>query len=316
MVSIYDRGSFGFRSVVSLAGHHWPAGNYQTEFMGLPAAGQHISGALVTDAKRLVPIRQLQNELAVRFLLFEGPEEGDLKLTDATGFAGIAAVEEREGLWGHYQPGRKPRFAFASGADTALWREPGKFEVVGSAVGHAMQVFTPDAEEPLGYRARYWRIDDGNADGAKVTGFFTHEQVYLRPGTGWFTSRYLTEIEGFWVSFFTEFEDGQTLQGHICRGRQQWAFAAIQPSDGEASVSSDVECEVDLDEDGFPAAGEFRLGDGSCWHYHGGSRIMLPEKSPRWRDGPVTRKGETRKVKFGASWAEVFPERMDALLRG
>lgn len=311
---MYERGAFGFQPVIGLAPHHWPAGNYEAEFMGLPAAGQHISGAFVAQDERIVPIRQLQNELAVRFLLFAGPDGQDLKLTNATGFSGVADVTTQDGLWGHFQPGRKPRFAFASDQDTALWREEGKFEVFGTPVGHAMQVAIPDADEPWGYRVRFWRVRRGSASDAEVIGFFTHEQVYLRPGTGWFTSRYMTELEGFWIGFYTEFDDGQTLQGHICRGRENFAFAAVQPSDGEPAVSTVVHGDVDLDSDRFPVSAEFRLGDGSVWHYTGGEggRLLLPGDVPRWRDGVVTRRGESRAVTFGASWAEVFPDRLDA----
>jgi hypothetical protein len=313
-MTVYARGCFGFQPVIGLAEHHWPAGNYESEFMGLPAAGQHISGAFVAGAQRLVPIRQLQNELAVRFLLFEGPDGGDLKLTDASGFAGVADVEARDGRWGHFQPGRKPRFAFASDQDSVLWREPGKFEVIGQPAGHAIQIAIPDAEEPWGYRVRFWRVQSGLANDTQVSGFLTHEQVYVRPGAGWFTSRYMTDLEVFWIGFFTEFEDGSVLQGSICRGRQNFSFAAVQPSDGAASVSTDVSVDVDVDENGYPVAGEFALGDGSRWRYDGGSggRMLLPGDTPRWRDGVVTRAGETRAVTFGASWAEVFPERLNA----
>lgn len=311
---VYERGSFGFQPVVGLAPHHWPAGNYESEFMGLPAAGQHISGAFLAGTQRLVPIRQLQNELAVRFLLFGGSDAGDLELVDSAGFSGVADVETRDGLWGHFQPGRKPRFAFASGESKALWREAGKFAVQGRPVGNAMQVAIPDAEEPFGYRARFWRVESGQAENTELVGFFTHEQVYLRPGSGWFTSRYMSDLEGFWISFFTEFEDGETLQGHICRGRQNFAFAAIQPSDGQPTVSTAVRAELDLDGRGFPEAGEFTVGDGVRWNYRGQDygRLLLPGDTPRWRDGVVTRAGETRAVVFAASWAEVFPERMDA----
>lgn len=314
-MAVYARGSFGFQPVVGFAPHYWPLRDHERLFMGLPPAGQHISGTFLVGGRRVVPIRHTQNELAVRFLLFDGPDGSDLELTDATGFSGVADVDSRDSRWGLFQPGRRPRFAFAAGENDALWRETDQFAVVGRPVGHGLQLAIPDAEEPFGYRARYWIVESGEADGQEVSGFFTHEQVYLRPGAGWFTSRYMGELEQVWISFFTVFEDGAIVQGHLCRGREGFAFAAIQPTDGEPIATATIDCDIEFDEAGYPRRAVFTLGDGSVWEYRtgtSGGRMVLPGDAPRWRDGVVTRGGETRDVAFGAAWAEAFPDRFVA----
>jgi hypothetical protein len=310
-MTVYARGSFGFQPVVGLTNHYWPPGNYEELFMGLPVAGQHFWGSFLVDGQRVVPIRQTQNDLAVRFLLFEGTEDEDLKLSGSVGFAGIADVDTRDSRWGLFQPGRKERFALATSENSLLWREDGEFEVVGRPIGDAFQLAIPDADEPFGYRVRYWTVD-GTRDGHELRGIVGHEQVYVRPGSGWFTSRYMAELEQVWLGFVTEFDDGVTVHGHICRGRQGFKFAMIQSGDGKAVTTSSVECQPIFDDDGFPQLIDFELGDGSQWVYrsHGGGRMALSgDDAPKWREGVVTEKDEARAVVFSHCWCEAFPQR-------
>lgn len=313
-MTVYERGSFGFAPVLGLTSHHWPPHNHENLYMGLPPAGQHMWGSFRVGNRRVVPIRQTQNELAVRFLLFDGEAHGDLALSAVPrAFTGIADVTTRDNRWGLFQPGSKPRFAFASNADSALWREENLFEVVGTPIGTAIQLAVPDATEPFGYRARFWKVAGGTSDGMAVEGVFGHEQVYLRPGGGWFTSLYMRELEQAWIVFVTVFDDGSTVHGHICVGRENWKFAAVQRSGGTSITTTAVKCHPTFDADGFADAVDFILGDGSRWTFRPSSsvsgRMPLPGAGPKWREGIVTEADDSRTIAFSHAWSEVFPER-------
>ena len=319
-MNLQARGSFGHTPVVSISSHVWPPRNHEELFMGLPVAGQHLWGSFLAGGRRVVPIRQTQNDLAVRSLIFDGVEGQPLALAPKRpGFTGICTEEARGRLWGLWQPGPGDRFAYATSESTALWRERGEFEVTAEPLGQAMQLAVPDARDPLGYRARFWRVTGGTRDGAEVTGVFGHEQVFVRPGTGWFSSPYCQELEQAWVVFVTEYADGTVHHGHLQRGREGFAFAAIQRSDGDAVLDTDLRCVPTLGADGQPERVRFELADGSAWEWQppdGGGHLALPggtDATPVWREGCVTPVGETREVTFSHAWMETFPGRFKEL---
>lgn len=308
--AVHPRGSFGNTPLVSLTHHGWVARNYEEPFMGLSPAGQHIWGSLVIDGRRIVPIRQIQNELAVRMLLFAGEEGQDLALTrPARVFTGIGDLGERDGLWGMREPGRPDGFCFAAGGSQLSWREPGVAAVTGEALGHAVQFAIPDADEPFAYQARFFTVSD--PDSGSVIGAVGHEQVYMRPGRGWFSSTYMQDLEQCWIVFVTVFADGSIAHGHLLVGGRGFNLAAIQESDRPSSVTSDIGCAaIDYDDAGFPNRVVFAVGGdaGTRWLYRSngpGGRMSLGGRGPRWREGVVTRDGDDREVVFSHAWAEV-----------
>jgi len=315
---VHARGSFGYTPLPGLAPHHWPAGSHETTIMGLPPAGQHLWGSISYGDRVAFPIRQFQNELAVRFFLFDGPAQGDLSYHPASesGYSGICAVgehEQRSGLW---QPSRKLRFAFLTNPGSARWRESEVCDLIGEPVLNALQFSIPDAEEPFAYFARGWRVREGTVFGQPVkAGFFCQEQVYMRPGLGWFTSKYYRELQKVWITFATEFEDGAVHFGQLKLGHEGFAFAIIQRSDGTPIVTAQVECEIVLDDEGYCEQVRFDLPGGESWEWQPVSldsgRMPLPDPNgPRWRDGVVKRAGETRKVRASNGWSEVYPFRL------
>jgi hypothetical protein len=311
---VQARGSFGKAPLVSLTGHDWPPRNYEQPFMGLVPAGQHLWGSLLVDGRRTVPIRQVQNELAVRMLLFTGEEGEDLPPTrPARVFTGFGELAERDGLWGLWEPGRDDGFGFASGGGRAFWRESGTMAVTGTELGHAIQFAIPDAEEPFAYQARYFSV--GGDGGGPITGVIGHEQVYMNPGRGWFSSSYMHDLEQVWVVFVTQFTDGSITHGHLLVGRQGFNVAAVQESTGWSVTTSRLACtRIELDEGGYPECAEFEVEDGSRWSYRpsgaAGGRMPLGPDGPRWREGVVTRLGEKREIAFSHAWIEAFPGRL------
>ncbi|TAM65119.1 hypothetical protein [Mycobacterium sp.] len=312
--SVYPRGSFGKTPVVALTDHDWAPRNYEEPFMGLSPAGQHIWGSLLIDGRRVVPIRQIQNELAVRLVLFTGDEGDDLTLTrPARVFTGIGELAGRDGLWGMHEPGRADGFTFASGGGHATWREPGTIAVRGEALGNAIQFAIPDAQEPLAYQARFFAVTDAST--RHIVGVFGHEQVYMRPGRGWFESTYMRELEQIWIVFVTVFADGSVVHGHLLVGRQNFSLAALQASNGWSLTTPKINClTLDCDGSGFPERVVFEVDDGSQWTFRprggSGGRMSLGPQGPRWREGVVTEAGESREILFSHSWAEVFTDRL------
>jgi hypothetical protein len=311
---VYPRGSFGKTPVVALTDHDWAPRNYEEPFMGLSPAGQHIWGSLLIGGRRVVPIRQIQNELAVRLVLFSGDEGTDLSLTrPARMFTGIGELAQREGLWGMHEPGRSDGFTFASGGGRVVWREPETVTVRGEALGNAIQFAIPDAQEPFAYQARFFTVKDESS--GSIIGAVGHEQVYMRPGRGWFESAYMRELEQIWIVFVTAFSDGSVVHGHLLVGRQGFSLAALQGSDGWSLTTPQLSClSLDCDGSGFPERVVFEVGDGSRWVFQPrggcGGRMSLGPEGPRWREGVVTQVGEIREIQFSHSWAEVFPDRL------
>jgi hypothetical protein len=312
------RGSFGYVPTPGLASHHWPPRSHETPLLGLPPAGQHLWGSIRYGDRLAFPIRQFQNELAVRFFLFEGAPAGRLDFHDASesGYHGICTVGEHEQRWGPRQPGRAMRFAFLTNETSARWRESEACDLIGTPLHDALQFAIPDAEEPFVYLARAWKVREGTVLGHPVSdGFFFQEQVYLPPGLGWFTSRYFQSLQKVWITFATEFEDGATLFGQLKVGHDGFGFAVIQRSDGPPIATNRLSCDVTLDVDGYCESVIFHLFGSESWQWRPATadsgRMPLPDAAgPRWRDGIVTRLGDTRTVKAANGWSEVYPYRL------
>ena len=137
-------------------------------FMGLPVAGQHFWGSFLVDGKRVVPIRQNQNDLAVRFLLFEGAEGEDLKLTGAAGFSGIAEVD-REIHAGVCSSLAARNAGTGHQRGIAVVARRRRVRSVRSSSGRRVSVRHSRCRGACGYRVRYWTVE-GTRDGHDLRG--------------------------------------------------------------------------------------------------------------------------------------------------
>lgn len=312
------RGSFGYATVLGTTSSVWEPGAYATPIMGRPVAGQHVWGALQTTGGRGLPIRHFMNEAAVRLVLYDERGDGGFVYRPCSGYAGICEVGDRDGRWGIWQSGQPPRFAFTTRGSEGYWREHDALEVTGRSELDALQFVTPDADEPLAYLARMFRVTGGECLGeAVVDGYFFHEQVYLRSGHSWVLSTHKRRLQGVWLVFVTRYTDGSAVWGQICYSEHGWSFAIVIPSEGDPILVHRPTARVDLDADGYPVTADFDLGAGGvwCWRPRRGGRIPLPgpaESTPRWAEGVLTRQDDDRSVVFAHTWWESYANRLAA----
>lgn len=311
-----ERGSFGYRTIVGSTDSYWGPGVYEEPVMGLPAAGQHIWGALDVGGKRVWMIRHFMNEMAGRCLRYEGLHGSDLEFRAHRPYSGLCDIGTFGDQWGIHQPSEQPAFRYTTAPGEGRWVDAG-VDLILRPRPVALQFVTPDRAEPLAYFARAFDVIGGSCDGETVEqGVVMHEQVYLRSGRGWMLSRYKRELQGAWVAFANCYEDGTTEFGSVAVGDSGWSFAAIIPSHGPEvcvdapaghALASGDELDLELD-----------LGDAGVWRWHppaaGGGRVPLPGSSahvPIWREGAFRRDGDERTPTFSHTWAEYYPRRIN-----
>ena len=320
-----DRGSFGYATVLGTTDPHYAPGAYAAPLMGCPVAGQHLWAGVAAGGRRVLPIRHFMNEVAGRFLTYAGPDGEDLAFqADVTGYTGLCDIGDRDGQWGIAQPSRNPRFAFTVGADGAgRWVEHGALDLqlqIDEALP-ALQLATPDADEPLVYLARPFRITGGTALGAPVDdGYAFHEQVYVRSGQGWALTTHKKHLQGTWIAFVTRYADGATDWGQLCYGTRGWSFAIVIRSTGDHALVHRPEGAVTFGTDGAFTSLEVDLGRHGSWTWRpppaGGGRMPLPgpaDTTPQWSEGVVSQAGETRAIAFAHTWAETYPAHLDCV---
>jgi hypothetical protein len=313
-----QRGTFGFQPVVGFCDHDPQPAVSGVPLFGLPIVGQYLIGSFAAGTgRRISPQRHLRDEIAVSLFLHTAQEGEDLVYDRRSNRAhqGICLTGNHEGNWGWFHPGSEPRFVFVSGIASARWLEQGFFDVAAEAIGPVIQFAVPDATDPLIYVSRLFRAQGSGPGGAALEGYFFHDQIYLTAGTAWTTSRYWSDIEGFWVSFVTEYEDGTVHFGHIVWSNGNFQLAVIHRSDASACLATSLAGGLTVEPAGYVSCAEFDVGDGEVWCWEpypaGGGRIprSLPG-APFWREGIVTRRGERRAIRFAVAWSEVFPDSM------
>lgn len=317
-------GSFGYQPVVGLAEHQAEPIVRNESVMGLPAVGQYLYGAFVTDdGYRAGPQRHIRDEVAVSLFYYEITERGGdftYRRESNRAHRGICEVgQDDRGRWGWWHPEPDPRFVFVFDERAGFWKERGFFEAEGTTVGSVMQWAIPDAEEPFVYVSRYFHCHRIEIEGhGPARGGFFLDTVYLRQGSAWSTSKYLHGIEGAWTSFVTEYEDGAFHFGHLVWSNGNYKLAVINRTDDQPVIRTRIPGEVELDDAGYYERARHDLDDDGVWIWQplpeGGGRMPPSplETGPCWRDGQVTREGESRPIAYAAAWSEVYPAHLDA----
>lgn len=311
-----SRGSFDYRTLVGSTSSDWGPGVYEQPVMGLPVAGQHVWGALRVGDRRVLLIRHFMNEMAGRFLVYEGPIGEDMAFQRTRGYSGLCDIGELDGQWGVYQPGTPPAFVYTTQGDIGRWVD-GEAELHLRLEPEALQFVTPDADEPLAYFARTFEVIGGTYAGETVgAGVVMHEQVYLRSGRGWMLSRHKRELQGAWIAFANRYGDASSEFGSVCIGTRGWRFAAVIRSDGAHVLVDNPEGAVSSEGNTFDV--RLELGGHGTWRWRppseGGGRVPLPgprETTPLWAEGVFQRDGDDRELVFAHTWAEVYPNHID-----
>jgi hypothetical protein len=313
---VSNRGSFDHRTLVGTTDAEWGPGVYERPVMGLPVAGQHVWGAIQVGGRRVLLIRHFMNEMAGRFLTYEAAIGEDMVFRRSRGYSGLCEIGDLDGQWGIYQPGSPPSFVYTTRGEEGRWVD-GAANLQLRLQPTALQLVTPDADEPLAYFARAFEVTGGTYDGQTIdAGVVMHEQVYLRSGRGWMLSRHKRELQGAWIAFANRYADGSSEFGSVCVGTRGWQFAAIIGSDGRHVLADRPRGTVTSDGETFYVA--LDLGIDGTWLWRppteGGGRVPLPgprETTPLWAEGVFQRDGDHRELAFAHTWAEVYPHHLD-----
>jgi hypothetical protein len=139
--------------------------------------------------------------------------------------------------------------------------------------------------------------------------------MHMKEGSNYIVSPYLTRIQGAWVAFVTEFEDGNVHIGHLVWGVDGFQLAIIDRTDGPSIVHREVDVAVRLDDTGYPDHVTYTTSRGEVWIWEaasGGRTPIRTDISPdhRWREGVVRREGDDRPVAVAEALMEVYNDRV------
>ncbi len=307
-------GQFGFQPVAGFVEHDPSAPWTGRTQMGVPIGAQYLYGSFRShDGNRYYSmIRHFKDDVSISLSLYSCEQGGDFRYHRECSKAhrGIVSHGERDGMWGYWRDEPDPRALFLADQTTAHWLDRGFVDVNGKVHGSAMQWAIPDDVSPLVYTSRCFKVEGGKVLDDVVSGFFFHDTLHLGLGQGWTDTQYYLEVEENWVIFATEFEDGNVHVGNLFYGKDNFALAVIQRTDGPRVVASGIHAETEVDGDGYPTRIVYHVNDDEAWEWKavGGARMPRTplSKNPYWVEGVVTRLGETRK------WvhAEAYMERI------
>jgi hypothetical protein len=286
--------------------------------MGLSVNTHFLYGSMRSDdGKRYyAPIRHFNYGGAISFQLYAGDlgRDFEYRRESAKAYRGIIQSGQfQDRRWGGWTALGEPipRFALLTDESSCYWQEKGLITLEGAVVGYCNQIAFPDGKFPFIYTNRGFK-GCGEILGDRVSGYFFQDCMHFGITQDWFNSEYFTRIEGAWVAFVTEFEDGNVHMGNIMWGADNWAVAVIQRTDGDFLVATGIDIDITLDEDGYATYVAFRVTDEEIWEWFGlGDKnarmpLMPLVGSPHWVEGVVMRRGETRRWVHSDAWMETI----------
>jgi hypothetical protein len=309
-------GDFGFQLVGGFIEPDPSAGFH--DIKGVPPSMSYLFGSMRSaDGDYWWPIRGFLHGTARHLQFLESTAGSDFAWnhTETDGaYMGPTSNGERDGHWGFWTPDGEP---ILSTTGTEMhWHEPsGVMDVRGVAHGPSMQFYCSNPAEPLVYTSRLFRVEAATVKGKPCTGWFFHDVVSLRAGQSWYGSPYLLAIQGAWVAFVTEMEDGSVDAGHLVWGPEGFTLMVVQRGDGTLLVDREVSIEYDMDSEDFPTRVSYCASTGETWVWRETGRARMPvrhEISPhhRWREGVVLREGENRPWRDSEALMETYNDRL------
>jgi hypothetical protein len=235
----------------------------------------------------------------------------------ASGGKVVRKLEDGIDLYvGSQHPGG-PGFTVELGPERVRWEESGGLvRLEGTLAGPGFHVYTPWPGGAAYYTSLAYRAE-GQILGEEVTGFVGMDQSYLPHGVDWNESPIWNRLQGAWIVFANEYEDGSIEWGHISHGAERFSFATI--GDGSGALLSDTTRVSSTIEFSTPAR-EFvdRIVydcDGDLWEFvkePAGDMVDFSAARPGWfgQVGRVGRVGEARPLRRWWAWQEVFPSRL------
>jgi hypothetical protein len=220
----------------------------------------------------------------------------------------------RWGVWDLVSPPELQRFTLNVTDDgTTHWLERDLLEMEGAQVGDLMQSVVLDTASPLTYTSRGVKCH-GQVMGEEAEGFFFQDFFHLGLGQDWMITEFFNGVQGIWIVSVTEFEDGAWEITNFFLGLGAFASALVQRSDGTRLAATDLDVEVHIDDDDYVTLAHFILDDELTWtwtpRYEDGTPrmpLMNVPGSPKWNEGVLLKKGETRAWRHSEAWMEIYP---------
>ena len=297
--------------------------------MGLVASVHWIYGGFRSlDGERYFSfVRHYNNHGALGFTAFEADtyangEDSDFRFDKRStkAFIGAALADERDSGWGVRDIfNGPPRFEIRVSPKHAHWFERGLVDIHAEPIGSVIQSCVPDHKWPLVYNHRVVRAQGTFLD-REVTGYMQMDYACLPDGKDWYSAPYLTQLQGVWPYFTTEYADGSFDHGMLLCGKEQFNGFCVESSDRAPVVALQPDIEIEFDDNEYPVRISVESGTGEIWDWSRpqGNKARIPstsiENSPRWTQGRFVRRGETREIKSADAWLESFKHRLDETL--
>lgn len=309
-------GRFGYQPVLGVVEAAAEA-RYEP-LLGLPMSMQYLYGSLYgPGGEYFWPIRGFYRERARYLHIAHGTVETDLGYAPegSAAYQGpVAHVPEGRGYVTRTSDGVP--LLWADG-DQFRWSETGAVEVEAERVSPTMQFHVPDVEVPLVYTSAAFRAV-GTVLGVPVEGWLFHDSIHMPQGMDIVRSPYIEALEGAWVAFVTEFEDGEVHCGHLIWGTDRFQGIVLTRTDGPTLIARDVGVEYAVDGHGYPERVTYRSLTAGRWTWTArpGGRMPIRGDVPeghRWRQGVVRQEGEARAVARSEALMEVYLDRLPRL---
>lgn len=330
--------------MTSVSGAYRPAGSlvttaveplFQPHF-GLPVSMQYVYGSVRSKYGRYYwPIRGSYRRQARHLHLSvaevkesgeggrTGDRVGDFQYAVGTGegYEGPVTWERTGEIWEVRRDDGQA--LIAAGDGTLSWTEEGALEIEGEICGPAIRFAVDNNEWPFTYTSRLFRVSRGVIQGKAVRGYIFHDTLHLPDGENFLTSPYQRQLQGAWVAFVTEFEDGAVHAGHLVYGLEGFAVLAIHRTDGPPLLTTDFDVDVEVDDDDFPTRVAYSTPD-QTWVWEGyvdaaAGHARMPVRTDvgddhRWVQGVVRLEGETRKVIDSEALMETYQHRLRSVI--
>jgi len=321
-------GHHAYQPVIGFVNPHPGLGFDGHRTMGLVANVHWIYGGFrsLDGEKYYSFVRHYNNHGALGFTIFEADTDANgndsdfsFEKTSKNAFLGAALADQRDGMWGVRDIFEgTPRFEVRASTKQVHWFERDLVDIRAEPYGSVIQSCVPDDQWPLVYNHRVVRARGVFLD-RDVEGYMQMDYACLPDGKDWYSAPYLTELQGVWPYFTTEYTDGSFDHGMFICGKERFMGFCVESSSREPIVVLDPEFEMEFDEDEYPTRLSIDTGNGEIWDWirPPGNKARIPsttiENSPRWTQGRFSRRGETRELKSADAWLESFKHRIDQI---
>jgi hypothetical protein len=320
-LDVRKRGEFGHQCVVGAYEPNLAESWNLSTYFGLGLDGNYLYGTFRDAEGHLFAVIRKAGQESSRGLFIQTDLDGghlqlhpdswksmrggpiEYSLTDKE-----ILTQSRHGL-----PGEP--FSYRQRVDGGEWDEGELLSLTGTAIGPGLQWYDPWIGGGGMYCSHLNRAT-GRILGRDVEGFYGYDQLYLPSGMTWNMGPYFNRIHIAWHAFMNEYEDGSFEVGQIGYGAEDWGFAMITTQDGPTVMTTKVEAEFVLDENGFAERCLYHF-DGIEWEWiadpHGKMTMMgsgagsgVGGRYYRGCDGRSHRRDDPRGFKVWSGWMETY----------